>query len=214
MGETAKTVHIKKGEKVFFVASTGWGKTVFARKLLTGLANNIIVDPKHEFSWSDTGTSRYDYIFTDLPSLREWRGPNPAIYRPDITDLQNGCNDFFQFVWKLRTPRVYIDELLDLCPTGRASYWLQKCIKQGRSRGLSIWSGTQRPTGIPLELISESKHFFVGGLLMPQDRKRMAEIAHPDVAKQFPEPFTFFYTGVANRELRTMNANDIIVVER
>lgn len=196
---------------MFGVAMTGAGKSFLFRKLLIGTTYTIVVDPKHEWSWSDTGSSRYDDIYETLSDLKEWKGPSPAIFRPDITDLMNGCNDFFAYCWKLRSIRVYIDELLDLCPTGRPSYWLAKCIKQGRSRGLSIWSGTQRPTGIPLELISESKHFFVGNLQMPQDRKRMAEVAHKDLARMEVPDFTFIYTGTAHREPISMNASTITV---
>jgi DNA helicase HerA-like ATPase len=203
---------IKPGEKVFGCAQTGAGKTVFFRHLLKGKAYTIVVDPKHEFSWSETGKSRYDHIYTNLSDLKSgWKGPTPAIYRPDISDLADGCNEFFKYCWGLKSVRVYIDELLDLCPTGRAGYWLAKCIKQGRSRGLSIWSGTQRPAGIPLELISESKHIFIGYLGLPQDRKRMAEASHPDVAKTIVPPFEFIYFGTVNRKPRKVSVDSVTV---
>lgn len=203
--------HLKPGEKAVFVAATGNGKSYLMRQLLKGLPSVIVVDAKHEWSWSEKGRSQYDRIFSSVPDLaRNWDGKNPVIYRPDITDLQNGCNEFFEQCWRWRSPLVAIDEIFDLCPRGRAEYWLSKCVKQGRSRGLTIWFGMQRPAFVPLELLSESKHFFVGGLQLPQDRKRMAQVANVELLNLELPPYDFRYCSTIDRTLQPINANDIV----
>lgn len=198
------------GEKAFFVGATGVGKSYLMRALAMGAKYLIVLDPKHDFSWSDSGRSKYDDVYVSVADLaKNWTGPNPAIYRPDIAEMRNGCDEFFKWCWDKRSVHVLIDELLDICPRGNAGFWLEKCIKQGRSRKLTIWSGTQRPTKLPLTLISESKHFFIGQLLMPQDKKRMAEIVHPDLKDMYIEKFHFMYGGPGNRTLTPIDANSL-----
>jgi hypothetical protein len=47
---------------------------------------------------------------------------------------------------------------------------------QARSSSITLIAGSQRPRWIPIEAMSESKHFFIGPLLDKKDRQRLAEV--------------------------------------
>lgn len=191
-------ISIKRDQRAVFVGQTGSGKTVLASELLKRTDYVIVLDPKHMFSWNHGPA--YDDIYTDLGELdKHWRGPGAAIYRPQVGEMRAGCNAFFKWVWEQGSVLVYVDELYDIMVGGQAGYWMTKCMKQGRQRKLAIWGGTQRPARVDLSVLTEAQHFFMGLLLMPQDRKRMGEIAHPALKDIELDPYQFAYVGPDTR---------------
>ena len=201
---------VKRSDRLFIVGQTGSGKSYLARELLNRTDYVVVVDPKHMFSWE--AGKQYDDIYTSVKELdQHWEGPAAAIYRPSQAELYAGCNALFAWAWKQGNILVYIDEAYDLMVGGRSGYWLQKCMKQGRQKRLGIWCGSQRPAFVDLSLITEAQHFLVGFLAMPQDRKRMADVAHPSLRDAIPPEYHFWYVGPETRghDPKLITAQDI-----
>ena len=211
-------ISLEPGERTFIVGSTGSGKTYLARRLLWNAKNLVVVDVKHGFTWSDTknantGDSPYDLVFTTLAELLAWTGKGkPAIFQPDFADIKNGIvDDFFKLCWNWKTPLVYCDEILDLAPRGQLPFWFEKVIKQGRQRGITCVFGSQRPKRIPMEVVTESQHYFIGRLAARDDRERMAECTFREVRDIRVPKFQFLYANDSLTKPVIVKADDLVI---
>jgi hypothetical protein len=92
-----------------------------------------------------------------------------------------------------------IDEVYSIVRTGGAALTaLEKCLTEGRSYGLGLFLCTQRPSRLPLFVLSEAQHYAVFRLKLAKDRIRMAECMQLD--KDLPNPpgehgFYYFQDG-------------------
>lgn len=84
-------------------------------------------------------------------------------------------------VWQHGGWTVYIDELFYVTKMLGLGLMVERLLTQGRSKGISVVCGMQRPTGITRYAISESTHvvsFFLEG----RDRKVLGEAGASIVA--------------------------------
>ncbi|MCI0564627.1 MAG: hypothetical protein MN733_39670, partial [Nitrososphaera sp.] len=92
---------------------------------------------------------------------------------------------------------VYVDELSSVIPPrSKPPRAFFDIIQRGRSRNVTLWSSTQRPTLIPLESISEATHFFIFRLNLDRDRKTItdnASIEPLSPARYKQNRFGFYY---------------------
>lgn len=166
--------NIRRNDRVFFVGSTGSGKTSLAKSLLWNLPYVVILDPKRQFSLPAAWPM--DVLLTSsLDEAVAVTDDKTIIYRPSYEENQDRCNAFFQWIFNRQNTTVFIDEVMPIVPSNRLGYWYARCIQEGRERGLAVWSATQRPAAIPLAIMTEAEHYFVFRLANPDDRKRMAD---------------------------------------
>jgi hypothetical protein len=95
---------------------------------------------------------------------------------------------------------LLIDEVYDIIAGNPEARGLRRALKLGRQRDLRVICCTQRPSRIPLDILSESDHAMVFSLRMRDDRKRMAEIMGEGVENPPPVDYAYWYTGPKTRE--------------
>lgn len=194
---------IKRSDRVFFVGSTGSGKTTLAKALLWGKRYIVVLDPKHQFALPADWPHGY-VITSSLQEARNIDDERTIIYRPSFEETRNRCDDFFQWIFERENVTVYVDEVFPIVPNNRIGYWYGRCIQEGRGKGISTWSATQRPASIPLNIMTESEHFFVFRLANPEDRKRMGQWGNPRLAVPIERKDTngFYYFDVRTGKVR------------
>jgi len=162
------------GERAVIMGMTGSGKTVLAEQLLKHRRFVVVHDFKHSPSISKwNGYKQYTKL-SDLIRAKEEK----LIYTPDHTEIENEeiINAFFRWIFERRNTTLYVDEVYGVCPNGRAPFYYNSCIVQGRELGISVFSSTQRPKRIPQTVLSESDNYYVFRLLLPDDRDKVKGI--------------------------------------
>jgi len=186
-------------EHVFLAGKTGTGKTYFAKKYLSAYENVLVLDTKGLITWDEvpdieqTTVSRLDDIYNvKTPKI---------IYRPVWEQMdEEHYNEFFKFAYQRGETIVWIDEVMSIATNTRIPEFYKACLTRGREMGIGVWSLTQRPATIPILTMSESKHFIVFDLNMPQDRERIMMITgQPEFMKRPSkegDKFCFWYYDV------------------
>lgn len=89
-----------------------------------------------------------------------------------------------------RPQLVYVDEGLDFFHANAVarggSDAILRCARAGRERGLSLLFGTQRPKGIPLQIMSEMTKLYLFLLDYEGDVKHLGDMGYP--YKEYPAP--------------------------
>jgi hypothetical protein len=132
-----------------------------------------------------------------------------TIYRPRPEHTEIEYNALFEWAFWERVPLVYIDEVA-LCVKNSQTYprFLRALCQQGRSRGITVLAGTQRPAGVPVFLFSESEQKWVFELLTRDDRERVSEwIGDEVVDVGWPDEHAFWYRSTRDRRARYCRLN-------
>ncbi len=157
---------IRPGESVFIVGPKGSGKTVLAKVLLLSRRNAIVLDTKLIERWGKVGVRVAEKNLLQLRGGRfHWPASHAFILDKDVQDA------IFRGLLANGHRTLYVDEAYDLQLSGG----LKLVATQGRAIKLGLWISTQRPSHIPLFLISEAQHFFIFYLRLKRDRERVEE---------------------------------------
>jgi len=195
---------IKETERVLIAGTTGSGKSELEKALLTNRHNVVVHDPKAEF---ELDKARYVTNPHNLGDLRVG-DPRPIIYQPEPHYNNYETNDmFFRWVYYRKNTTLAIDELTAAFRLGAPNTWLTACIVQGRSRHISMFALTQRPSKIPIEILSESTHRFMFEMEWMDDVKRMSglmKMDYKELLKGLPGPYDFWYRNRSDKELPAM----------
>lgn len=204
-------LRILTSDRVFLVGSTGSGKTTLAKALLWRLPSVFILDPKHTFVLPHGWESRtYHHIDTLRQHDAETEPPTAAIYRPSLEDMDNGCNDFFYFLFDRGDCYIYVDEAMRVTNASRIHKGYATVLQLGRERNVGCWSATQRPANIPLVILTEAEHFFVFRLRSPDDRDRMFKYTgQPELETMPPDPHGYWYYSDKTGQLRYWPKADV-----
>lgn len=198
-------IAIKPSESVFIAARTGGGKTFIARKYLAGYQNVVCLDTKGTTVWPEVPGTIWDLGTKDEPKFKlKEPGENLSmvfhladlpkiktpkiIYRPVFEELTpDFYEEFFKWCYKRQNCIVWVDEAMSVSPTPyKIPEYYKAILTRGRERRTSVWSLTQRPSGIAQVIISESIHFFVFDLNLEQDRDKMASVTGCDEFMEKP----------------------------
>lgn len=186
---------IGRNDRATLIGATGTGKTTLARFLIEDVykKNSVVYDNKPSDAislWSDTQVAYNS--FDELEDASEER----LIYTPPLKETLDATlqDKFFEWIYTRRYTRLYIDEASALRGGTNPSYHLQACLCRGRERGIGVITGTQRPSRVPIILMSEAEHFYIFRLNMLMDRQRVYEMTGISVDEQTDlAQYQFFY---------------------
>lgn len=182
----APEIRVKASDRVAIVGKTGSGKTYLARRLCSTVSRLVVID--HKSSLTDWST---------LPPVESsWRkldAGDPVrlrvVYEDDTT-----YETAIARALAAHNCTIYIDEVYGITEIGRRPRALIAALTRGREFGVGVWTSTQRPSHLPLFVLSEADHYFVFRVNLEEDRKRLAAFCGEDVLTPIEDEHGFFYS--------------------
>lgn len=171
---------IKTNERLTLIGKTGSGKTYLARLLTLGIPRLVVFDPKGTFgdpkvmaawrleNWSDTGARK----------LAEGKAVRLRVPPADFGgDIFGHWIPYMEAIYRAGDCTLYIDEIYGVNkPGSMPSPELAALYTRGRELGIGVFGASQRPTLIPLFLLSEVEWLFCFRLLLEADQQRMMQL--------------------------------------
>lgn len=187
-------VDVKETERAVFVGRTGSGKTLLAKSLLVTYPHVLAIDEKAEFRLPrDIIVNRLDDLPAVLDEMKH-RPYEPVIYQPEPEFWNiDSYNEVFRLVYLRRHMTVYVDEIYAVMKGLIFPHWYQAVLTRGRSLEIRTISCTQRPSRIPISVLSESEHYAVFQLQLEDDRAKMAGLIGKEALREIPKHSFWYY---------------------
>lgn len=176
--------NFRKNERSSFLGCSGSGKTTLAEKVMSIYEYSVVLDTKHDLDWKGYA------IYYDLNKLIQ-AAQNPKtietrfLYRPERGFERDASYELqtllFEWIWHRKHTAVYIDEATQISTSTQICPSLFDLVTRGRSRGISILSGSQRPSGLKQELLSESENIYCFLLRQPADKEKVFKFGNIDI---------------------------------
>ncbi len=190
----------KSSERGIVIGQTGAGKTFFMRYLLQGVKRLVVLDPKGTLSGENASGGDW--------RLKNWDRRAPIALKRQVpyrvrvpAPLDDDWSPYLWKVYRAGNTMLYIDEMYGVVsprrPMPRA---LNAIYTRGRELGIGAWTASQRPSWIPLEVMSEAQWFVLFRVLLDEDRRRMASVMGHQVMEEIPDDFGFWTYHVSWRE--------------
>lgn len=182
---------VPRGDRLFIVGTTGSGKTKLSERLVPMLGRYLLVhDGKGRIEWP--GFHRHEQLHTLMSDRYPWllyRPTHDAVHNPDAAE------PFYEFAYRRGETVVYTDEVRTIAKGDVWPVWYHACQTRGRELGVTMVNGTQRPSRIPLELLSESESIIAFRLNLDRDRQRIEEVTgiNPEVLTGRALPKHYFW---------------------
>ena|SRR5487761_174739 len=188
-------------EQIFICGQKGSGKTTLIKRLLNLLPNELIIIIDSKPDWEDlapmfgrnkTGKPRkldmrwlWRLNSKDAKGIYVYQCPTdrPAWADSNVERLIFWAIARFDRIKKWTGKKVgltiVVDELGDFAKGSYTTPAMSKLIRQGRSKRVRTFLGSQRPSGIPQIAVDQAQRFCVFMLMNEADRKRLAAWIHP-----------------------------------
>jgi energy-coupling factor transporter ATP-binding protein EcfA2 len=169
---------LHQGEHVLLAGMTGSGKTTLAQRMLSSCEHVIVIDTKHELKWPGFGvTSDIDSAFTIDKKYGGY-----TIFRPrTVYQIEKVyARAYAEWGWTVYCDEVYQIGVSSLGKRTNYPPAYSRCLTAGRTRGVTVWTGTQRPKYFPIFAVTESVHFFIFELGSADDRKDLYRMVGVD----------------------------------
>lgn len=193
-------IELEKEEHGIIVGQTRTGKSYLAKMALLPLNGRLaIIDPKREFQFQSLP------VYDDPAKI--WRArPKRFIYRPkpEFFSDENAYNSVYKYVYDMGAFFCFTDEIVATLQGMRPCRYMVICYQMGASRGIHMLTATQRPSRIPVMVMSESAKWYVFTLSYPADIKKMAEILPGYLAKMPSRRHFAFYDIFRSSESRIL----------
>lgn len=190
-------MNIRTDDRVFVCGKTGCGKTFFVKNtLLLGYPRVVFWDIKRQNAdWPHSILVRNpDALKAALLLPQNSR----ILYQP--TDIGQGdFDEVCGHVYAHGNIAIYIDEVAFITGGNQIERNHKLLLIMGRSRGIGVVTGTQRPKDISNFCISEAEHFFIGRLQLEDDVKKISRLLpkkHREL-QRIPK-YSFLYTDSEN----------------
>lgn len=198
----------KRGEHVAVIGETGSGKTYLLTRLLEYRRAVIVLRTKPD-----------DNVFPGflrIRSLSQMRsGHTRYVLEPPLSAQRAEARRLCQLVWKYSSVErgswcVAFDELFYCDAKLGIRDDIEMLLTQGRSKGISVVVGMQRPVGVSRWALSEPSHVF-SFALEGRDIKTLVESTTPRLKPILPElpRFIFAYFDRKTRGVSVGDANHL-----
>lgn len=182
-GKLGWPLRYKYGQRIAIVGPAGSGKTRVLKALCRMKRNVVVIDTKLAENWDSVGV--------DASTLIGKRAGRYVWHADEEFVTEAGVQSRLYRNLLHSGPRVVaIDEGYDALP----SRGLKVLATQGRGKRVSLIVGMQRPTQLPLFLITEANYYVVFALRLPDDRKRIEAALglHVNWDKLREQKFSFY----------------------
>lgn len=188
-----------QGEHVTLIGHTGSGKTELLLRLLPRRSNIVVFGTKGRDETMDqlltnppgsvTKREREGYkrikSWASMPQTDIGYVHKRVILWPDITGIEAEDRQRLKAVFLNAMSSIYraggwclaVDEISFMSDMLRLDGELKFMLQQGRSSGMSLIGGTQRPAYIPLAFYQSATHLFLWRENDTTNLKRLAEIS-------------------------------------
>lgn len=200
----------KQGEHASFVGTTGSGKTTLAMTLLPLRTYRVIVCVKPRDALMRKIAREEDYhVASSWPPRKDadrvilWPPNHGADNLHEQADTIRRC---LTDLYKEGRWALYLDELEWITTDLGLEHHVKVIWQHGRSLGLSLVAGAQRPRHIPMLAYDQATHLFLYQNSDKYNRKRMGELGGMDAERiehamaHLPR-HVFLYVNTRDRQL-------------
>lgn len=208
-----------QGEHLTCIGPNKSGKTTLIRELLRNARRN------HTHPWQVVvATKRKDPLLDDFKGdgflkMPEWHVSDPDLTprvmlapplpnASDKSQQQAAIRECLTGIYHQGGWLVTLDELKHIAAYLKLEPEVELLLHQGRSAGISVVSGVQRPRHVPLMAYDQTTHLFLWESRDHNIRQRLAELggrADPDVVMygvvNLPDQHSFLYVNPTTGEV-------------
>lgn len=197
-------IRLDNEKRLLITAKTGCGKSFLARHLLKQMSDaghrEVIVDPKIDWQGKRSefraygkppGTVDHPVLLRDFTFHPEYK---VSIIHPVM--WSEGLGKFLMDIMYTGDTIIYFDEGTQLVSANFVPMEFMTIESQGRSKGVGVWYGTQRPVRIPVLIKDEASYIMMGRITSARNRQTLADYMNVEEVPELldePLPRWYFY---------------------